>query len=302
MKDLGELKRFLGMSVIRDRKKRTIMINQHEYIQLVLDRFKMNICNPARTPFASGTELIKNTDTCTDEDRTYFQQVIGSLMYAAICTRPDIMYAVIKLSQFMSNPSETHFKIVKLLLRYLNGSKLACIKYSYDQLNLQGYSDSDWAEDKNDRKSTSGNCFTLANAVIAWGSKKQTTVACSSVEAEYMAITEAIKQALWYEMFMNELGIKYNHPMIVNVDSQGAMQLTTNPIYHKRTKHVDIRYHFIRDVIEKGDIKLKHVPSADNKADGFTKSLSAEKHKIFCNQIGLHIKEKEYLSHGEMLK
>ena len=80
------------------------------------------------------------------------------------------------------------------------------------------------------------------------------------------------------------------------------MQLTTNPIYHKRTKHVDIQYHFIRDVIEKGDIKLKHVPSTDNKADGFTKSLSAEKHKIFCNQIGLHIKEKEYLSHGEMLK
>lgn len=287
MKDLGELDTFLGMKIIRNRKRKTIRFDQSDYITLVLERNGMLNCNPARTPFATGTSLTKNTNQSTDEERTEYQQIIGSIMYAAICSRPDIMYAIIKLSQFMTNPSKQHFVAAKHLLRYLSGTRNAYIKYGETIKDIEGFSDSDWAENKDDRHSTSGNCFIIAGAVVSWSSKKQTTVACSSVEAEYLALSDAVKQALWFKTFFYELKIDYVKNIKINLDSQGANQLATNPVHHKRTKHIDIRHHFIREHIEKKSIKLNHVASEDNSADGFTKALTPEKHKNFCNQIGV---------------
>ena len=286
MNDLGETRTFLGLRIRRNRKQRTIMIDQSRYIGEVLDRFGMSDCNPARTPLPSGIILEKNKGLADEKFRSHYQQLIGSLMYAMIGTRPDIAYAVTRLAQFSSNPSQDHLKAAKHVLRYLRQTQFFTICYDgNDTDTLWGYSDSDWGEDRDDRKSTSGYVFYLAGALIGWVSRKQPIVALSSTEAEYIAMSESAKQIKWYTQLFRELG--FNHsPVTLYANNRGAKDLAQKAIIGRRSKHIDIKFHNVRDMVEEKSIVIICIPSEENVADALTKALGLPKFSPLVDKMG----------------
>ena len=289
--DLGEISFYLGLRITRDRKTRSISLDQEKYIQDVLSRFQMSSCTPANTPFASGTDLLASPSPPEENDPSLianYQSMVGSLMYAMTASRPDISYAVSKLSQFASNPTQQHLKAAKHVLRYLSATKHYRLNYGFsDETNFLGHSDSDWAGDKNDRHSTTGYVFLLGGGAICWASRRQPTVALSSTEAEYMAVTDASKQGIWLRTIFSDIGIDTNGPTPIHVDNQGCIDLTSNPVHHKRTKHIDIRHHFIRECVEDNTVEIIKIPTGENISDVLTKSLPWEKHAYFSGRMGL---------------
>ena len=289
--DLGEISYYLGLRITRDRTNRTISLDQEKYIQDILSRFQMSSCTPANTPFASGTDLLASSSPAEDNDPSIvanYQSMVGSLMYAMIGSRPDISYAVSKLSQFSSNPTQQHVKAAKHVLRYLAATKHYSLHYGIsDETIFFGHSDSDWAGDKNDRHSTTGYVFLLAGGATCWASRRQPTVALSSTEAEYMAVTDASKHAIWLQTIFSDIGIDSDDPTPIHVDNQGCIDLTSNPVHHKRTKHIDIRHHFIRECVEDKKVEVIKIPTGENIADALTKSLPLDKHVYFTGKMGL---------------
>jgi hypothetical protein len=208
MTDLGPCSQYLGMQITQNRQEKTLHMSQKIYLDKVLCTFGMADCKPVSTPMAQGVSLVKETDkTATIEHVRRFQSAVGSLMYAMIETRPDIAFAVSTISQFASNPNEEHWKALKHLFCYLQGSLELGISYGKpgDQ-EIVGYTDSHWAGDKGTRKSTSGYLFKLGNGAVSWSSKRQPTVAISSCEAEYMAATQCVKEAIWLQGLLGEIG------------------------------------------------------------------------------------------------
>jgi hypothetical protein len=257
----------------------------------------MSDCTPAATPLATGTKLMKSTSTPDPAMQNVpYQSAIGAIMYAMLGTRPDIAYAVTTLSQFSTNPTTTHWTAVKRVLRYLKGSMNYKITYrgpatpsSIDSFPvLTGYSDADWGADLNDRKSITGYVFFMAGGPVSWQSKKQPTVALSSVEAEYMSATQATKEALWWKSFLKEFGAKINYPIQMYSDSQGAILLAKNPEYHSRTKHIDIQHHFVREHVLKRNVKFDFISTKSMPADILTKALSRDLHNKFTQMLSLH--------------
>ncbi|GJE99589.1 polyprotein [Phanerochaete sordida] len=274
----GALKNFVGIQVDRDRTRRTITIHQNRYITVILERFGMLDCNPVATPLDPNVKLIPLTEDEAPIEAPY-AAAIGSLMYAAIGTRPDISFAVQTLSQFTSRPSATHWTAVKHVFRYLKGTQTLGITYGASRgLDPTGYSDADWAQSLSDRRSISGYAFRLGNGVISWSSKKQATVALSTMEAEYIALSHAAKEAVWLRHLLGELGVITDSPTILFTDNQASIAYAHDNQFHARSKHIDIRHHFIRERIKSGDIKVVHCASEDNVADMFTKALSKPKH------------------------
>ena len=219
-------------------------------------------------------------------------------MYAAQCTRPDISFAVSALSQYCSRPNEEHYTAAKRVLRYLRGSTHHGITYNGNsatgdgtecQPTLHGYCDSDYANDRSDRRSFTGYAFYLGNAVVSWQSRKQPTVTLSSTEAEYMAASEAVKEALWWRSFVQSLGLGYDSDKAtcIKSDNQGSICLTKNSGSHSRTKHIDVRHFFIRDEVERGSIRFEYVPTAQMAADVLTKALSVDKHSTTTKLLGM---------------
>lgn len=216
-----------------------------------------------------------------------YQKLIGSLMYLSVLTRPDITYAVNYLGQFNNNYSDYHWQCAKRVLRYLKGTKDLKLTYSKDvKFNLEGFVDSDWGSDVSDRKSYTGYVFKCSGGAISWKSCKQKTVALSSTEAEYMAIIDACKEAIYLRNLINEIHGGFNCITVYN-DNQGANKLCYNPVFHERSKHIDIRYHFIRDNIEKGIVKVDYLNTNEMIADVLTKSLGNVKHSTFVEGLGL---------------
>lgn len=299
MEDLGEAHFVLGIEITRDRKARTLSISQGAYISNVLDKFNLAASHPVRTPMVTGPHMDKSTDKdALDPHQTKnYQAAVGALMYAAQCTRPDISFAVSALSQYCSRPNQEHYTAVKRVLRYLRGTTHHGITYhgkdattiqSQDHPILHGYCDSDYANDRADRRSYTGYAFYLGDAVVSWQSRKQTTVTLSSTEAEYMAASEAVKEALWWRSFMHSLGLGYDQQATcIRSDNQGSICLTKNAGSHSRTKHIDVRHFFIRDEVEKGAITFEYVPTAKMAADVLTKALSEEKHKATTQLLGM---------------
>jgi len=314
MTDLGEISSYLGMRIQRDRKKKIITLDQEQYLKDVLIRFQMQESKPARTPFPAGAKLVKSQtppELCDKEFKTQYQSIIGSIMYAAIGCRPDLAYAAVKLSSFSSNPDQSHMNVAHHVLRYIRGS--LDFKLVYDgnhNRNLIGYSDSCWGGNLEDRKSTTGNCFFLAGGVVTWASKKQPTVALSSVEAEYMAITSAAKHSKWIQKFFKELGIDHRGAIAFKSDkvqqlplqddqheedtrlhllsdSQGAIAMANNPVHHQRTKHIDIQHHFIRECVENNNVDLSYLSTEEMVADVFTKALTHELHSKHVAALNL---------------
>ena len=224
-----------------------------------------------------------------------YASAVGSLMYAMLCTRPDICYAVGVVSRYQSNPGPAHWIAVKHILKYLRRTKDYMLVYSGSDLNLLGYTDSDFQADKDSRKSTSGSVFTLNGGAVVWRSIKQSSIADSTMEAEYIAASEAAKEAVWLKNFLTDLGIVPNmdKPVTLYCDNSGAVANSKEPRSHKRGKHIERKYHLIREIVNRGDVVVKKIPTLDNLADPFTKTLTE---KLFFKHLeGMGLKEMSYL-------
>jgi hypothetical protein len=219
-----------------------------------------------------------------------YANLIGSLMYLAIATRPDIAYSVNKLAQFTVTPRPKHWTAVKRIFRYLKGTKNFELTYggSTDILNddLNIYCDADWASER-DWKSISGYAITIAGGAVAWSSKKQSTVAPSTPEAEYIAAAHVAKQVLWYRSLLTELEFNLATPSIIFSDNQSAIAIAHHPEFHARTKHIDIAIHFLRDHVNKGNLDMCYINTNYNITDIFTKPLRKPAHQNFTYELGV---------------
>ena len=288
MKDLGAAQSYLGIRITRDRAHRRIWIDQEAYINSALSRFCLMDANDTKTPLPAGVHLTKSENPSSTNLRTEYQQLIGTLLYAALGTRPDIAFAVTRLSQFNSDPTEEHLRYAKYVLRYLKGTKSLRICYDgSSNAGLIGYSDSDWGENKDDRHSTSGQVFTLANGAISWASQRQKTVALSVGESEYMELAATGRQCAWLRSFSAEIGFPFTQATTICADNQAVIFLAINPAVERRTKHIDIRHHYICEQVETKVIDLYHIAGEENPADLFTKPLAVVKVEKFRSLISL---------------
>ncbi len=290
MTDLGPCSYYLGMEIVRDRLNRTVRITQTTYLKKILSRFGMASCASAPTPMAAGTQLQEESiDQAKPNVVKDYQSMVGSIMYAMIQTRPDICYSVTILSRYNHNPNVKHIAAVKRVLRYLRGTLDYGVTYGTDS-GLVGYTDADWASDVESRRSLGAYVFLLYGGPVSWTSKRQQSIALSSCEAEYMAQTQAAKEAIWLTRLLSELDIGFGlptKPILIKADNQGAIALTKDPRFHSRTKHIDIQWHFVRDQVETGAVQFEWVATNEMAADGLTKALTKDKHAVFVGQIGL---------------
>ena len=291
MKDLGELKWILGMRVSRD-SKGCIRVDQCQYTEQIINRFGMSKCNPVDTPVVPGAILTKADSDHDPESMKAipYRSAVGALMYLMCGTRPDIATAVSRVSRHLETPTHQHWTAVKRIFRYLRRHSLG-ITYrggasnAIVSVNLTGYADADYGNDPDTRRSTTGHVFMLAGGAISWESTRQRTVALSTTEAEYMALTCATKEAVWLRQLLKDLGFPQRQATRIWEDNQGCIALARNPVHHKRSKHIDIRYHFIRERVQSSEIDPQYVPSRENLADIFTKPLASELFTYLRNQI-----------------
>lgn len=284
IKDLGKANYCLGIEI--DQNSKGVTICQQGYIRDIIKNFNMVDAKPLSLPLQMGNKLtIEEIRTTRNQP---YKELIGALMYASVATRPDIAHAVSVLAQFSNNHTENHWNAAKRVLKYLIGSINFGLHYLRNEKGVQGFVDSDWGGCPIDRRSYTGYVFTLSGAAINWKSQKQRTVALSSTEAEYMGITEGIKEALHISSFMHEIRLPELSKVMVYNDNRGAKLLAENQVFHQRTKHIDIRYHFIRAVLARGrDIYLEYLPTEEMIADVLTKALPGPKHHHCLKQMGL---------------
>jgi hypothetical protein len=286
MKDLGAANYILGMEIKRDRANRKLWLNQRKYVETILQRFNMQDSKPVNVPIPVGVKLSaeqcpKTQEEEEDMSRVPYASAVGSLMYAMVCTRPDIAHAVGVLSRFMSNPGKEHWTAVKRVFRYLRGTSNYGLCYQgrpglERMLDIHGFVDADWAGDLDQRRSTSGYVFSLFGGAVSWMSKRQSVVALSTTEAEYIAATHASKEAVWLQRLCSSMGL-VQQAIRIDCDSQSAIFLAKNPAYHSKTKHIDVQYHFVRDMVEAKRVLLVKVDTLKNVADALTKSVSTQK-------------------------
>jgi hypothetical protein len=219
-----------------------------------------------------------------------YREAVGSLLHAANTTRPDIAYSVNRLAAFLQNPGPAHWRAVQHLLAYLKGTldyKITYRRGAPSGIRPVGWVDADYAGDLDTRRSTSGEVFMMSGGPVSWSSKKQATVALSTTEAEYVALTRSSKQATWMYSFLDELRMPQERPALLYGDNMGAAALARDAKGHARVKHIDIREHYIRERVAAGDIEIQHVPSAENLADIFTKVLPRDAHLAIVRALGM---------------
>ena len=286
MKDLGKLHYCLGITV--DQKDGSVKIHQEHYIQKILFKYGLAEAKSISTPADINVKLQKEDGTSKNVNGSMYQSMIGSLLYAAIATRPDISQIVGVLSKFNSCSNESHLSAVKRVFRYLKGTMSMGIRYcKSSKWDLVGFSDADWAGNLDDRRSTSGNLFLLSNAPVSWQSKKQSNVTLSTTEAEYVALSSATQELVWLHRLLSDIGEVFQDPTVLYEDNQGAISVANNPIIHARTKHIDIRYHFVREKVEDGTIQLKYCPTDEMIADILTKPLPTQCFVKFRELMGV---------------
>jgi hypothetical protein len=275
MSMMGELNYFLGFQV--KQLKEGTFISQTKYTQDLLKRFGMKDAKPTKTPMGTDGHLDLNKGGKSVDQKAY-RSMIGSLLYLC-ASRPDIMLSVCMCARFQSGPKECHLVAVKRILRYLVSTPCFGIWYPKGStFDLIRYSDSHYARCKVDRKSTLGTCQFLGRSLVSWSSKKQTFVALSTTEAEYVAAGQCCAQLLWMRQTLRDFGYNLSKVPLL-CDNESAIRLTNNPVEHRRTKHIEIRHHFLRDHQQKGDIDIYHISTKNQLADIFTKPLDE---KRFC--------------------
>ncbi|XP_025693090.1 uncharacterized mitochondrial protein AtMg00810-like [Arachis hypogaea] len=286
LKDMGDLHYFLGIQVNKTCDK-GLILTQQKYIHELLKKAGMVGCAPCHTPLPSTVKItaLGGSSFC---DPQLYRSIIGSLQYLTI-TRPEICYSVNKLSQFVQAPLESHWKLVKRVLRYLSGTSSYGLHLKREtSLGITTYSDSDWAGDPDDRKSTSGYCIFLGTNLISWTSKKQTVVARSSTEAEYRSMAEAVAELTWIKTMMRELLHPLPEAPMLYCDNLSAVLLAANPILHSKSKHFEIDLHFVRDFVNSKAIQVSHIPGSVQVADILTKAIPSENLLHFRGRLSVH--------------
>ena len=292
IKDLGKLSYFLRMSIVQNQEEKKIWMGQPTYTEKLISRMGMSNCKPVSTPADPSNHLMKATEDEEAVDQPLYQSLIGSLMYLATCTRPDIAYSVGVLARFSSKPNQSHWTAAKRVLRYLKGTSNLGIVFRGDNSDVPlAFSDADWAGDIGDRKSTSGYMFCIAGGPVSWRSKKQSTVALSTAEAEYVALSSAAQECVWMRRLNSELGNSRGEPTTVMEDNQSCIVMAKNPQHHGRSKHIDIKYHFVRELVENETIKLKYCPTKEKIADILTKGLNREQFCYLRKKAGIESHE-----------
>ena len=289
MKDLGEISKFLGIKFKRHQDG-SMSMDQNQYLESVLVRCGMESCNPRSTPCELKPSAYYDPDDHEVIDEPGYRAAVGSLVYAMTCTRPDLSWIVTRLSQHLSCPKSGDWEILKQALRYIKGTLHFELHFSKtdSSLKLEGYSDSDWAACEEDRRSTTGFCFALnrVGPTVSWKSRKQPTVALSTCEAEYMALCEATQEAIYLKQVIADMNVQVVvQPIQIYGDNQGSLSLTKHAGKHNRTKHIDVRYHFIRDYVNRNVIAVQHVPTDDNVADALTKPMPRNKAEKFSRSL-----------------
>jgi hypothetical protein len=290
--NLGDIKYYLGMEIKRDRTRRTITLNQRAYIEKILDKYGYSRHGRiVKTPMITGQRLEPFDGIASEESKQEFAAQLGSVMYAMTTTRLDIAFAVSSLAQHTKNPGPEHWKALQRVFFYLRSTIDYCITLGGvgNQIELAGYTDASFAEDPSTRRSTGAFIFTLNGGPISWTSKRQPTVALSTTEAEYMALCQAIREASWLRQLLTELGAyQGNGPIKVHVDNKSAIALGKNPEFHKRSKHIDVQYHYVQEQVQNGRIITPYLPTAHMIADGLTKALSPELHQRLVSHCKLN--------------
>ncbi|RVW83799.1 Retrovirus-related Pol polyprotein from transposon TNT 1-94 [Vitis vinifera] len=284
IKDLGNLKYFLGMEIARSKKG--IAVSQRKYVLDLLNETGMLGCKPAETPMVTTVKL-EESDGSAPVDKGRYQRLVGKLIYLSH-TRPDIGFSVSVVSQFMNNPTEKHMTAVIRILRYLKmtpGKGLFFQRTTNKEIEI--FSDADWAGSVTDRRSTSGYCSFVWGNLVTWRSKKQSVVARSSAEAEFRAMAQGICEGIWLNRLLEELRVPLKHPMVLYCDNQAAISIAKNPVHHDRTKHVEIDRHFIKEKIEEGVFKVSYTPTNCQTADILTKALARVNFEDLTEKLGM---------------
>ena len=274
MKDLGVLSWFLGIQFKCEND--CIEMSQSKFVEKILERFNMSDCKPKAVPCELGVNKASTVNESEFENVNLYREIVGSLIYLMTCTRPDLCYVVTYLSQHLSKPMKLRYGMAKQVLRYLKCTYNRCLKFvKGPQLKLVGYSDSDWAM-SDDRRSISGYAFKLCDesSLISGKSKKQSIVALSSCEAEYVALATATQEAKFLRQLLADLMCLPCKKACMYVDNQGAIALANNLVHHKRSKHIDVKYHYVRLEIQNAAVNLTYVPTDNNVADVFTKPVT----------------------------
>ncbi|KAG9450499.1 hypothetical protein H6P81_010464 [Aristolochia fimbriata] len=294
MKDMGEALFILGIKIERDRKVKKLSLSQERYLDSVLKRFGVVGWKTIDSPIYKETSLSKKMAQSSDEERLKMQsipyaQVVGSLMYAILCTRPDLGFVVSLVSRYQSDPGVLHWQAVKRILRYLLGTKDYKLTYQADELTPIGYTNSDYARDPDDRKSTSGFVFMLGSAAISWASKKQKCVARSTMEAEFVAYSLASTEAVWIKGFLEDLKLSCwdGSPIQLFCDNQTTVTTLKNGEISSKGKHIEVHYHYVFDILQKGKVVVSHILTSEMLVDPLTKALTMDYFLGHVHSMGL---------------
>jgi hypothetical protein len=295
MKDLGDASVVLGIQIFRDRSHGVLGLSQKGYIEKILKRFNMHSCTPCTAPVQKGEKFSKvecpqSKSETTEMENVPYASVVGSLMYAQVCTRPDNAFAVNSLGRYLSNPGLGHWKAVKKVLRYLQVTKDYMLTYKKsDQLEVIGYSDSDFAGCPDDRKSTSDLISMMAGGAISWKSVKQSIIATSTMEAEYVACYEATCQAMWLKNLISYFKVveSISRPLVIYCDNTAAVHFSHNTKSSSRSKHFDIKFLFVREKILDFQTRIEHLATENMLADPLTKGLTVGVFQRHVTQMSL---------------
>jgi hypothetical protein len=288
MTDLGKTSWILGICVDRNHKKGTIALSQENFIKEILNHHRMSDSRPISTLALANEHLIKLEPS--EISAKSYQHALGALMYPMLGTQPDLGYAIAALGHHTANPGLDHQRTLKCVFRYLKATSNQQLIFGHGVLNgstLLGYTDTDWASDVNNHKLTLGYVFTLAGAAASWSSKKQTSIALSSTEAEYVARAHATKEAIWLRQLLSELRLDVSSPTVLHINNQSAIAIARNPEFHDSTKHIDVHYHFLQQVVEDKLIQLAYTPTGEQAADILTKGLPPASHIKFREAMGI---------------
>jgi histone deacetylase 1/2 len=283
LKDLGNLHYFLGVEVKQTQEG--LVMSQRKYASEILTRAGMHNCKPVDTPLATSEKLsLTNGDHLGAEDSTKYRSMVGALQYLTL-TRPYICFAVNKVCQFLHAPTTAHWSAVKRILRYVQGTLTTGLQVRKSpSMIVSAFSDADWARCVDDRRSTGGFAVFFGANLISWSARKQPTVSRSSTEAEYKALANATAELMWVHKLLQELGVPHSPVARLWCDNLGAKYLSANLVFHARTKHIEIDFHFVRERVAQKLLDVRFISTNDQLADGFTKPISTAKIKLFrCN-------------------
>ncbi|CAM8891849.1 unnamed protein product [Rhodiola kirilowii] len=294
MKDLGHAKKILGMSIVRDRGKGMLFLNQTDYLTKLVSKFDMADAKTVLIPLAQHFKLSVEQCPKNESETEYmnnipYASVVGCLMYSMVCTRPDLAHSASVVSRYMAHPGKQHWYAIKWLFRYLKGSLGKGLLFggaNNESEVVVGFVDSDFTGSIDTRKSQTGYVFTVYGTAVSWKASLQAMVTLSTTEAEFVAVTEAVKEALWLKGVLAELG-KGQDCVKICCDSQGAIHLSKHQVFHERSKHIDVKLHFVWDIIETGAVQMVKIDTEENPADMLTKTVPNTKFLLCLELIKL---------------